>query len=172
MKINGFALFSAFFMILALQSVSQTLNQLPRTDLKSLDNKTVNSSTFTNDGKPIVICFWATWCKPCVKELEVYSEHLKDWKSETGVKLIAISIDNARSMSRVAPFVNGKGWEFDVYLDPNEDFKRALNVLNVPHTFLLDGAGNIVWQHTSYADGDEVELYEKVKLLSSGQKVN
>lgn len=138
---------------------------IPSVDIKTTDGKTVNTSTFTNDGKPMVINFWATWCKPCVRELTNIAEVYEDWVDETGVKLIAVSIDDTRSMARVAPFANGKGWEYEIYVDTNSDLKRAMNVPNVPHTVLVDGNGKIVYQHTSYADGDEEELYEKIKKL-------
>ncbi len=144
---------------------------IPSVDLKTTDGKTINSSTFSNNGKPMVINFWATWCKPCVLELSNMDELYDTWVKETGVKVIAISIDDTRSMSRVAPFVSGKGWKYEVYIDPNSDFKRALNVPNVPHTFLIDGKGNVVWQHTSYADGDEVELYELIKKVAKGENL-
>ncbi|MBU1368016.1 MAG: redoxin family protein, partial [Bacteroidetes bacterium] len=72
----------------------------------------------------------------------------------------------SRSTARVMPMVNGKGWEFEVLLDPNGDFKRAMNVNMIPHTFLIDGDGKIVEQHTSYFEGAEYELYEKVKKIS------
>jgi len=85
--------------------------------------------------------------------------------------LIAISIDDSRNFGKVAPYVNGKGWEYEVYIDPNGDFKRALNVNNVPHTFLIDKDGYIVWQHNSYSEGDEDELYEKLKLLKAGKEL-
>ena len=85
------------------------------------------------------------------------------------MKLVAVSIDDVKSSGRVKPWVDGKGWEFDVYLDPNQDFKRAMNVINVPHTFLLNGKGEVVWEHTSYVDGSEEELYELVKKLAAGE---
>ncbi|MBI9068296.1 MAG: TlpA family protein disulfide reductase [Salinivirgaceae bacterium] len=140
-------------------------SSIPSIDIKTTNGKTVNSSTFSNDGKPMVISFWATWCKPCVRELSNIAEVYETWVDETGVKLIAISIDDARSMSRVAPFTNGKGWDYEIYIDTNSDLKRAMNVPNVPHTFLIDGEGKIVYQHTSYSDGDEKQLYEKIKKL-------
>jgi len=139
---------------------------IPSADVKKLSGQVVNTSNFSNDGKPIVISFWATWCKPCVKELNAYNDYYMDWKDETGVRIVAISTDDTRSSGRVAPYVNARGWQFDVFLDENGDFKRAMNVANVPHTFLLNGNGEIVWQHTSYVDGDEEELYDKLLELT------
>ncbi|MDA3868178.1 MAG: TlpA disulfide reductase family protein [Salinivirgaceae bacterium] len=139
---------------------------IPSVNVKSLSGEIVNTNTFANDGKPMIISLWATWCKPCVKELDAYNDYYADWVDETGVKVFAISTDDSRSSSRVAPYVNARGWEIPVYLDENSDFKRAMNVANVPHTFLLDGKGKVVWQHTSYVEGDEEELYEKLLELS------
>ncbi|MBL7884045.1 MAG: TlpA family protein disulfide reductase [Bacteroidia bacterium] len=145
---------------------------IPAVDLKSLDGKTFNSSKIINDGKPIIISFWATWCKPCKKELDAIAEEYDTWQKETGVKLIAISIDDARSSSKVNTDVKSKGWEYEVYLDENQDFKRAMNVNNVPHTFVLNGKGEIVWQHNAYAEGDEEHLYKVVQKVSKGEKID
>ncbi|MCR4817300.1 MAG: TlpA family protein disulfide reductase [Bacteroidales bacterium] len=139
--------------------------------IKTLDGKSVETSVINNDGKPIIISFWATWCKPCNRELNAIKEVYEDWQEETGVKLVAISIDDARSASKVKPHVDGNGWEYEVYLDQNQDFKRAMNVVNVPHTFLINGKGEIVWQHTSYVDGSEEELFELVKKLANGEEI-
>ena len=75
-------------------------------------------------------------------------------------------------MNKVAPYVNGKDWAYEVLLDPNGDFKRAMNVNTIPHTFLMDGEGKIVWQHNSYSEGDEDELYDLVKKLANGERIN
>ena len=139
--------------------------------IKTLDGKSVETSVIQNDGKPIILSFWATWCKPCNRELNAIKDLYDEWREETGVKLVAISIDDARSASKVKPHVDGNGWEYEVYLDPNQDFKRAMNVVNVPHTFLINGKGEIVWQHTSYVDGSEEGLYELVKKLASGEEL-
>ena len=139
--------------------------------LKTLDGKSVESSVIQNDGKPMIISFWATWCKPCNRELNAIKEVYEEWQAETGVKLVAVSIDDTRSASKVKPHVDGNEWEYEVYLDQNQDFKRAMNVVNVPHTFLINGKGEIVWQHTSYADGSEEELYELVKKLAAGEEI-
>ena len=139
---------------------------LPNIDVKTLQGKTINIQDLENDGKPMVISFWATWCKPCKKELNTIAEVYDDWQEETGVKLIAISIDDTRSMSKVAPYVNSSDWDYEVYLDSNSDLKRAMGVSTVPHTFLINGEGKIVWNHKGYIDGDEEELYEQIESLA------
>ena len=138
---------------------------LPNIEVKTLDGNSFNIQELENDNNPIVISFWATWCKPCKKELNNIAEVYEEWQEETGVKIIAISIDDTRSMSKVAPYVNSSDWEYDVYLDSNSDLKRAMGVSTVPHTFLLNGKGSIVWDHRGYIDGDEDELYEKIEEL-------
>ena len=136
--------------------------QIPNIKLKDFTGNTIDLSKIDNKGNPIIISFWATWCKPCKAELNAIAEEFEDWVDETGVKLIAISIDDARSSSRVEPYVNAMGWEYTVLMDPNGDMKRAMNVNNVPHTFLLNGEGKIVWDHNNYSPGDENELYHEV----------
>jgi thiol-disulfide isomerase/thioredoxin len=143
-------------------SFSQDVRKLPNIEVKTLKGDAFNISELDNGGKPIVISFWATWCKPCKKELNNISEVYTDWQDETGVKLVAISIDDSRSMSKVAPYINSSDWEYEVYLDPNADLKRAMGVSTVPHTFLLNGKKEIVWQHRGYIEGDEEELHEKI----------
>lgn len=151
---------------------AQNVKTLPENiSIKTLDGRTVQSSEIQNDGKPIIVSFWATWCKPCNRELNTIKEVYEDWQKETGVKLVAISIDDARSSSRVKPHVDGNGWDYEVYLDPNQDFKRAMNVVNVPHTFVLNGKGEIVWEHTSFVEGSEEELYEIVKKVAAGEEI-
>lgn len=164
-------LFSTFLLLVAFSfsTLAGEGDKIPAATLKKLDGSKINSNTFSNNGKPIIISFWATWCKPCKKELDAIAENYGDWVKETGVKLIAISIDDVRSSSKVVTDVKTKGWEYEVYLDENSDFKRAMNVNNVPHTFLIDGNGNIVWSHNSYAEGDEDKLYENVQSLVKGE---
>ena len=146
-------------------SLSQN-RTLPSVEVKALDGGNINIQEIENSGKPIVISFWATWCKPCKKELNAIDEVYEDWQEETGVKLIAISIDDTRSMSKVMPYVNASDWDYEVYLDPNGDLKRAMGISTVPHTFLLNGKNEIVWQHKGYVDGDEDELLEQIEKIA------
>ena len=156
---------SIFTIVLfSISSFSQDRN-LPSVKVKDLKGKLVNIQNLSNDDNPIVNSFWATWCKPCKKELNTIAEVYDDWQEETGVKLIAISIDDTRSMSKVAPYVNSSDWDYEVYLDTNSDLKRAMGVSTVPHTFLINGNGKIVWNHKGYIDGDEEELYEEIQHI-------
>lgn len=137
--------------------------QLPSIELKDINGKTVNTAELNNDGKPFILSFFATWCKPCLRELGAIDEVYADWQDETGVKLIAISVDEGQNAQRVKPLVDGRGWEYEVLLDTNSDFKRALNVNLIPAVFVIDGAGNIVYTHSGYTDGSEQELIEVVR---------
>lgn len=147
-------------------------NTLPTIDIKNPDGSIISTDSIKNGGKPIIISFWATWCKPCIKELTTISEAYEEWQEETGVKLYAISTDDARTFSNVSSFVNGRDWPFIVYCDPNSDFKRAMNVNMIPHTFILDKDRNIVWQHTSFSEGGELHLIDLVRKLNNGEKIS
>ena len=139
--------------------------QLPSVKLKNLEGKTIDTAELSNDGKPFIISFFATWCKPCNRELKAIHENYADWQDETGVKVIAVSIDQAHQIDKVKPMVDGAGWEYEVLLDPNSDFKRALGVNMIPHVFIIDGNGKIADQRSGYTDGAEEHLIEKVREL-------
>ena len=143
----------------------QTSGELPAVTLKNINGKTINTSELSNNGKPIIISFFATWCKPCNRELSAISEGYEDWQDETGVKLIAVSIDQAQNINKVKPLVDGNGWPYEVLLDPNSDFKRALGVQMIPFVLIVDGKGKIVYKHNGYTEGAENELIEKVREL-------
>ena len=137
--------------------------QLPNVQLKDINGNTVQTGSISNNGKPVIISFWATWCKPCLRELKAIHEVYPDWQDVTGVKMIIVSIDQAQDANKVKPLVDGFGWEYEVLLDPNGDFKRAMNVQNVPDVFVLDVKGKIVYNHAGYVDGGEEDIYEALQ---------
>ena len=141
------------------------LAQLPAVTLKTLDGGSVQSETLSNDGKPFIIDFFATWCKPCNRELSAIAEVYEDWQQETGVKIFAVSIDQAQNTNKVKPLVDQNEWEYDVLLDPNSDLLKALGGQMIPFVVVVDGEGNIVAKHSGYTDGGENELIEEVRKL-------
>ncbi|MBE6307651.1 MAG: TlpA family protein disulfide reductase [Bacteroidales bacterium] len=151
--------------VLALFLSVSAFAELPSVQLKDINGKRVDTAKLNNDGKPYIISFFATWCKPCLRELDAVNEVYADWQDETGVKLIAVSIDKAQDESKVKPLVNSKGYEYEVLLDPNGDFKRAMGVNMVPTVFIIDGKNNVVETRTQYTDGSEEHLIEAVREL-------
>ena len=139
--------------------------KIPSVQLKTMEGKTINTAELGFKG-PVIFSFWATWCAPCKRELNVINDLYSDWQEETGVNLVAVSIDDMKTAASVQVYVDGKAWEYLVLMDPNGDFKRAMGVNNVPHTFLVDTDGTIVFSHNNYAAGDEDLLHtELLKLV-------
>ena len=160
MKTNKVILFA-----LLLMTSMAAKAQLPSVQLKTLEGKTINTAKLSNGGKPFIISFFATWCKPCNRELSAIHEVYADWQDETGVKVICVSIDQAQNINKVKPLVDGNGWEYEVLLDPNGDFRRAMGVQTIPHVFVIDGKGKIADSRSGYTDGSEEHLIEKVREL-------
>jgi peroxiredoxin len=155
----------------AQEDLSKRTLPLPSVNVKTLQGVIFNTKDIDNEGKPIIICFFATWCKPCMTELKAIADEYDDWKEETGVVIYAVSIDDTRSSAKVAPLVKGQNWEYEFLLDENADFKRAMNVGDIPHTFVLNKNKEIVWQHASYSPGVEHEYINVMrKLLSEEQQ--
>lgn len=139
--------------------------QLPKVTLKDIHGKEVSTDTLSNQGRPFIIDFFATWCKPCNRELDAISEVYEDWQQETGVKIIAVSLDQAHNINKVKPLVDNHGWDYEVLLDPNGELKHAFGIQMIPYVLIVDGQGNIVYRHQGYTDGAELELIEKVREL-------
>lgn len=140
-------------------------DELPSIELTTLEGSTVNLQNVGQEDGVTIVSLWATWCVPCLKELDAISEVYDDWQDETNVDLVAISIDDSRTVKRVKPLINGKSWDYTILLDTNNDVKRALGAATVPLTLLVKD-GKIVYRHSGYSPGAENELYEKVQKFS------
>lgn len=156
---------SALFVSATGQDSTVSKQSLPSVTIKNVENENVNMSDYATNGKITIISFWATWCKPCIKELKNVSALMEDWEEEYNVELVAVSVDDSRNMNKVRPFSKGMGWDFDILLDPNGELQRAMNVTNPPVTFLVDQEGKIVYTHTGYLEGDEYDLEDEIKKL-------
>jgi peroxiredoxin len=154
-----------FFALFFCGFLANAQKEMPRIELKSADNKTVNvSDDFAEPGKIYVFAFWATWCVPCLNELDAIHEKYGDWTKDLNFQVVAVSIDDARTQKRVKPLLNGRNWPYTVLLDTNQDLKRALSVANVPYTVVVKDK-KIVYIHNGYSQGGEEELYTQLKAL-------
>lgn len=149
-------------------TIGSTFAQQTISNAKVQDHsgKTFETNTLVDGKTPFIVSFWATTCKPCIKELDAISENYVDWNEQTPFRVVAVSIDDSRSSARAKAFASGRGWDdFTLVYDPNSDFKRAMNVISTPQVFVFDKDGNQVYAHTGYAPGNEEELFEVIKKL-------
>lgn len=155
-----------YFLLMCLISVSTfAQKQLPDLYLNNLESKSISlRNDFSEKDKLYLFSFWATWCAPCINELEEMNDLQSEWKKTLNLEIIAVSTDDARTQKRVKPLVNGKNWNYSVLLDTNQDFKRALSIVNIPYTIVVKN-GNIVHVQNGYVPGNEEQLFEKLKAL-------
>lgn len=145
---------------------------LPSVKVKDMKGRTVDTANLSNGGKPMIITFFAGWCKPCRRELNAIAEVYADWQEETGVKIVAISIDKAQDSAKVKQMVAADGWEYEILLDPNGDFMRAMGIQQIPHLLILNGNGKIVESRSGYTDGSENHIIEKLREILKPAPVN
>ena len=154
-----------FLMVALFVGVNASAQMLPDVKVENQEGKTISIREVV-DGTPMIISFWSTTCKPCIMELNAINESLYDWQEEVDMKVVAVSVDDARTLSRARAMIQGQGWDdYTCVYDKNQDLKRAMNVSLTPHTFIVDGKGNIVYSHSGYTPGSEQELFEKIKAL-------
>lgn len=135
---------------------------IPDISLKDTEGKTISIKELSSTDDIKIFSFWATWCVPCINELDAIADVYEEWKEETNVELIAISTDDARTKKRVIPLVNGKDWDYQILIDDNQDLKRALNINVLPYVIVVKN-GEVIHTRTGYTPGSEEELYEIIK---------
>jgi len=139
--------------------------QVPSVNVENMKGESFDTKTLMEAGKPMIVSFWSTSCKPCIRELDAIYDALPDWKEVVDFDVVAVSTDDSRLLAKARSFAEGRGWGEDYILlfDKNQDFMRAMNVSQVPHVFVFDAKGKIVYSHTSYLPGNENELLEALK---------
>lgn len=152
--------------ILAVAGICAAFGQIPNVKVENAKGAVVSTSTLAGLKKPIIVSFWSTTCKPCIQELDAMNDLLDDWREEADFEVVAVCIDDARSIAMAKSLASGRGWgRFTVLYDKNQVFKRALNVNMTPHTMIFDKNGKIVYSHVGYTPGTEEEYIEKIKSL-------
>ncbi|MBR5567443.1 MAG: TlpA family protein disulfide reductase [Bacteroidales bacterium] len=154
-----------FLLSLALLISAVAAAQVPSVTVENAKGETINTKSLLAEGTPMIVSFWSTSCKPCIRELDAIYDALPDWLEEVEFRVVAVSTDDSRLLAKAKSFAEGRGWgeDYTLLFDKNQDFMRAMNVSVVPHVFVIDGKGKIVYSHTSYVPGNELELFEAVK---------
>lgn len=142
------------------------IKSIPDFQIQTIEQKNISAQELLAENKPLVISFWATYCKPCVSELTEIADQYEDWKEEVDFNLLAISVDDSRSFAKVKSVAYGKDWPFIIGLDPNQAVKRQLNVSIIPQTFVFNAQGELIYQHQGYTPGSELEVLEQLKKIS------
>ncbi len=158
------ALCVAFSAPASAQSISSIKNLL------ATPSGAQNSVATLGAGKVTVVSFWATWCKPCKEEMKAMQPIYEKLKEK--MEYIAISIDNTKTMAKVAPYVKSQGYTFPVLLDPNSEVFRTLNGTNVPYTLVFNADGTLYAKHNGYLEGDAVKLEKELTDLIEKAEAN
>ena len=158
----------SLFIIFALnlhaqEQQEQTGGNAPEFKLENIDGENVSLKDELGDG-PVLLSFWATWCKPCIEEMTKYKDIYEEFKDK-GFKVLAISIDDERTIAKVKPFAKSKRYPFTILLDTNSEVARKYYAQNVPYSVLLDKTGKIVYTHLGYMKGDELKMQNKIEEL-------
>jgi cytochrome c biogenesis protein CcmG/thiol:disulfide interchange protein DsbE len=134
--------------------------------LENIEGDIIELSENIGEG-PILISFWATWCKPCKEELPHVQELLEKYE-EQGLTVFAISTDSEKSVAKVKPYVKSHNYTFEVLLDTNSEVARSYYVRSVPFTLIIDKSGKVVYQQLGYRKGDEIKVEEVIsKIIGS-----
>ncbi len=148
-------------------SVATYANDLPEIKIQDQAGKMINVAALADGETPVIVSFWSTTCKPCMKELDAISEVYEEWNEESPFKMVAVSIDDSRSVTRAKALAKGRGWDdFTLLYDVNSDLKRSMNVVLTPQIFVFDKDGKQVYAHTGYTPGSEDELFDLIIELN------
>ena len=145
---------------LALLPLGAKAQQIPSVDLKDGSGKTVTMASLVDHKTPFAVTFWASWCRPCRQELEALTDAAPDWKEP--VRIYAVSVDDARSISRAKALAASSDWPVTVLYDTNAKFAKVMDVATIPHVFVFDKDGKRIYSHSGFIPGDENTLIEKL----------
>ncbi|MCU0370192.1 MAG: TlpA family protein disulfide reductase [Bacteroidales bacterium] len=141
--------------LLPVLRISAQQTSIPDVDLRDIDGNIISSSQITQPGTATMVVFWKSSSGKCCENLETLQEAWQETLKHKGVRLVAICVDCNGSWTQVKPIVNGNSWDFDTYIDVNGDFKRAMNVGDVPCTMLFDEDQNMICRYNSACTGSQ-----------------
>jgi len=157
---------SFFFTLVAVSWSTPAVAQEKTADwtLETTTGETVNFHETLGKG-PVVLNFWATWCKPCLKEMPHMNRLAGHYAGR--VTFLAVNADAPKAVAKVAPFIQAKGYDnLIVPLDTGAELQQLLQVGGIlPFTVIFDGQGREIYRHIGYKEGDEQELQREIEAL-------
>ena len=160
-------LFKRFVLVAAIITAMYADKQrdimLPDLSVKLLDGKQVRLSVLLEEG-PLLVSFWATWCAPCKKEM-IFLEEFHQKYNENSFRVLAISTDSPKSMSKVKSYIRAKKHTFLVGIDPNQEIAKKMNALLMPTTLILNKDRKVSWYHQGFIPGDEKEIEAQIRAV-------
>lgn len=159
------SLLTTLLLLICFDGISQ--NTIPEVKIRTIDGEPVLSSSFVNGGNPYLICFWKSCCNSSLKFMEALNEVYPDLVDEYNIKVFAVAIDDSRTSNQVKPLVNGNIWEFDFFLDENQELARAMNINLTPHCIIYDGNNIPIWQKSVCMEGDEAVIEEEISKIEN-----
>ena len=160
-------LFKRFVLIAAIITAIYADKQrdimVPDLSVRLLDGKKVRLSALLEEG-PLLVSFWATWCAPCKKEM-IFLEEFHQKYNENSFRVLAISTDSPKSMSKVKSYIRAKKYTFLVGIDPNQEIAKKMNALLMPTTLILTKDRKVSWYHQGFIPGDEKEIEAQIRAV-------
>jgi cytochrome c biogenesis protein CcmG, thiol:disulfide interchange protein DsbE len=137
-------------------------NNFPDVSIRNLNGEIISSTEIFTNNQATVLIFWKSYDTKCCENLDNMQSAWLSQLKENGVKLVGICVDGKGSWSHINPVVSGKAWDFDIYIDNNGDFKRALSVTDAPYTILFDTNQYVLCRHEGYCNGNEYLVCKKI----------
>jgi len=153
---------SFIYLVLFISSALLYSQDIPRGNINDLEGNTVEFEKLIKSDSPVIVSFWATWCMPCIQEMDEINKYYNQWKKETGVKFIAISLDNKRSTKRIPKLIKRKGWNYDFFVDNKYELAKAYKINSIP-LMLIFKNGKLIYKHQGYYKGVAGKIYDIIK---------
>lgn len=135
----------------------------PATRLLTLNGEYINSSEILDGDVPTIMIFWKSNEKKCCEQIALMIDAKEKLTELTDVNIVAICTDTDGLSSRIRPLVSGKDWDIEVYIDRNEDFKRAMNIPSTPFTCVFDSNQKLICEYNGYCAWADDFICEKIK---------